>query len=89
MLDAFDRMADQLRPYMFGSSSSSSSPAGEADGDEKLLGMGGGSTGKSSGGGDVPLLTVSDINPDMLEVIRQSIVLVQGRNRPEVAENIL
>lgn len=63
-------MADQLRPYMF--ESSSSSPTGVADREEKgVLGGGNTSENSSGGGGDVPLLTVSDINPDMLEV-RQS-----------------
>lgn len=50
---SLSRMADQLRPYMYGSS------VGAPD-DETTDG---------GSGDDVPLLTVSDINPDMLEVI--------------------
>lgn len=60
-------MADQLRPYMAGS------PAGEATGEGE--GEGEGEVQQDRAAGDaidsnVPLLTVSDINPDMLEVGR-------------------
>lgn len=53
-------MADQLRPYIFGSSSSSGHSDGVADEE--------GAT-QSGGNSGYPLLTVSDINPDMLKVI--------------------
>lgn len=57
-------MADELRPYFFGSSSS----GGEADADTAA--EGGVKEGGSSDGSDdgVPLLTISDINSDMLKV---------------------
>ncbi|CAN0098710.1 unnamed protein product [Pylaiella littoralis] len=53
------RMADQLRPYIFGSSPSVGSSDRSAD-EESIT-----QSGESSGS---PLLTVSDINPDMLKV---------------------
>lgn len=58
------RMADALRPYIFGAPSSIG--AADADtsrgGDVKREGR------SDSDGGGVPLLTISDINPDMLQV---------------------
>lgn len=63
-------MADELRPYIFGASPSSS-VAGAAGADAAEGGdvEEGEISGSSSGGdGLCPLLTISDINPDMLEV---------------------
>eukprot|EP00903_Cladosiphon_okamuranus_P012708 g11882.t1 len=64
------RMADELRPYMFGSSSSSSVGWADVDAD-RGGGVEEGGSSHSDGGGDGPLLIISDINPDMLEVGEQ------------------
>ncbi|CAM9138227.1 unnamed protein product [Ectocarpus fasciculatus] len=74
------RVADELRPYMVGS------PAGEAKGE----GGGDGEVQQDGAAGDVidsnaPLLTVSDINPDMLEVGEQR---AADRFSPEILANM-
>ena len=58
-------MADELRPYILGRPSSSSLAA-----DADTSGGRGVEEGRSSdsSGTEGPLLTISDINPDMLEV---------------------
>lgn len=62
-------MADELRPYIYGSSSSAgAADADTAGGDEADAKKGGSSDSGGGGGSGVPLLTISDINPDMLEV---------------------
>lgn len=62
-------MADQLRPYMAGSS------AGEAKGEVQQDGAAGDAIDSN-----VPLLSVSDINPDMLEVGRNTACFCIGSN---------
>ena len=70
-------MADELRPYIFGPSSSSSSSVGAAGASADPAGEGGVEEEKESNdrsGRGSPLLTISDINPDMLEVSKLSYV---------------
>eukprot|EP00752_Nemacystus_decipiens_P005583 g5052.t1 len=61
------RMADELRPYIFGPSSTVAAADTDTGGGADLE-KGGSSDSSDSEG---PLLTISDINPDMLEVGEQ------------------
>ncbi|CAM9344553.1 unnamed protein product [Ectocarpus sp. 12 AP-2014] len=74
------RVADQLRPYMAGSPAGEATQEGEGQGEVQQDGAVGDAIDSN-----VPLLTVSDINPDMLEVGEQR---AADRFSPEILTNM-
>ncbi|CAB1107514.1 unnamed protein product [Ectocarpus sp. CCAP 1310/34] len=74
------RVADQLRPYMAGSPAGDATGEGEEQGGVQQDGAAGNAIDSN-----VPLLTVSDINPDMLEVGEQR---AADRFSPEILTNM-